>query len=115
MNPLEVATVSQREVRREGAMSKATPGPWHLHDMETAVVCGPDHRALAACDARSRDAEENRANARLIAAAPALADALAALVLDADCDHATEGESSHVCVSRELVERARVALKEAGR
>lgn len=49
-----------------------TDGPWHLHDMETATVCGSDHLAIADCNARSRVEGENIANARLVSAAPDL-------------------------------------------
>jgi hypothetical protein len=56
-----------------------------------------------------------RANARLIAASPELADALEALVLSADCDHHSEPDDAHVVVQRDGIERARAALKAAGR
>ena len=56
--------------------ARATPGPWHLHDTETATVCGPDGIAIACCEARSRTGVVQDANARLISAAPDLYEAL---------------------------------------
>ena len=53
-----------------------TPGPWHLHDMESNTVCGSDHLAIADCNASSRAQLENEDNARLIASAPDLYEAL---------------------------------------
>lgn len=61
-------------------MSEHTPGMWHLHDMEANVICGPDHLAIADCNARSRTPEENAANVRLIVVAPELLEALRNLV-----------------------------------
>ncbi len=43
-----------------------TPTPWKLHDMETATVVGPDHLAIADCNARSRSTDECIENAAYI-------------------------------------------------
>ncbi len=57
-------------------MSKHTKGPWKLHDMEERTIVGNDHIYVAGSNAGSRPDEENKANARLISAAPELLEAL---------------------------------------
>jgi len=51
---------------------KHTKGPWHLHNMEKNTVCGPKGFTVAVTDMYARAPIENKANARLIAAAPEL-------------------------------------------
>lgn len=57
-------------------MSKHTKGPWRMHDMEKNTIVGNDHLAIADTNATSRSSEENKANAKLIAAAPELLECL---------------------------------------
>ena len=73
---------------------KHTPGPWHYvkrtcGDGGSGTVTGPDNRSIMACNnSVDRTKEEKLANARLIAAAPDLLEALreAADILSANCD-----------------------------
>ena len=57
-----------------------TPGPWHIYGLPVqARILGPNGEAVAACRAKYRDdasAATRNANARLIAAAPELYEAL---------------------------------------
>ena len=53
-----------------------TPGPWHEHSVELYIVCGANGQAVADTEADSIDQDERFANARLIAAAPDLLEAL---------------------------------------
>lgn len=59
--------------------AQPTPGPWSINEQNPDVceVVGPDDEPLALAYSERPEAE---ANARLIAAAPALRDALAELV-----------------------------------
>lgn len=56
--------------------TKHTPGPWHVGMKPGPAVYGPEGEQVAGLFVPMLPEEENRANARLIAAAPALADAL---------------------------------------
>jgi hypothetical protein len=56
---------------------KHTPGPWHTGTDEDAnVVYGPNLECVVECGNDDGDAERERADARLIAAAPAMLSAL---------------------------------------
>lgn len=84
-------------------MSAHTPGPWALDPCAsgwTLIANGQDitSEPFDACDA----------DARLIAAAPELLEALQALVGEADL-----GELDHDDETRELIERARDAIERA--
>jgi len=60
--------------------TKHTPGPWRVEDV--FFIFGPDQHQTADSRTWSRTPEEDEANARLIAAAPELLEALQeALVL----------------------------------
>ena len=61
-------------------VNEATPGPYHLHDMERFTICGPDHLAIALCEAKNRSDEENQANTDLLAASWEMLQALEAIV-----------------------------------
>ena len=54
---------------------KHIQGPWHLHDREDNIVCGPMGISIADCNAKHRSKEENLANAKRIVAAPELLEA----------------------------------------
>lgn len=56
-------------------MTAYTPGPWHVHAKEPNVIMA-SHCMIAECGDTT---PEDRANARLIAAAPDLLEALRAL------------------------------------
>ena len=67
--------------------AKHTPGPWKARFEEAYYVTGPDLGRVAMMNLKGayglggrRTGEESAANCRLIAAAPALYEALAALV-----------------------------------
>lgn len=64
--------------------AQRTPGPWRVDKF--GVVVGPRGIAVADCNILHirRGEEENRKNARLVAAAPDLLDALKAVVAIAD-------------------------------
>lgn len=73
-------------------MSKHTKGKWKLHDMEEHTIVGSDHLYIAGSNAGSRPDKENRANARLIAAAPELLEACKKAMssrIDGSCVYAT--------------------------
>ena len=63
-------------------MSKHTPGPWQFHELRGDDGLGyirpnpQDYLEIAHHGDTGRSAEENRANARLISAAPELLEAL---------------------------------------
>ena len=59
-------------------MNKHTPGPWTLHELDSTRILGKDG-AVANAYAPSHLVTEADANARLIAAAPELLEALGAL------------------------------------
>lgn len=100
-------------------MSKYTPGPWNYSfesvDPEWAVVSKGGGAIVANVNADSR----KEANARLIAAAPEMAEALLEMIFIVEqyikdcgpCDHAV-----NICVCGENAEldQAKAALKKAG-
>lgn len=101
--------------------SKHTPGPWRL----TAIPAGNSLTVMVSgsagydlVDALGNDAPTNPADARLIAAAPELAEALAELVRMADdtrydtepCNWSTDAKLSR----HEKLRMARAALAKAG-
>lgn len=65
-------------------MSKHTLGPWRLHDMEENTVVDATGNAVADCNGRSNPNHRNRANARLVAAAPEILAALEGLLAVAE-------------------------------
>ena len=90
-----------------------TPGPWTV-DPKTLAVYAPDRHGHAAavlvadCDCSWLLANEIRANAALVAAAPDLLAALQALVGEADL-----GEIDHDDSTRALLAQARAAIARA--
>ncbi len=66
-------------------MMKHTPGPWALHEGKTAVN-GADGRLVASCGFLPyRNKWDSEANARLIASAPDLLEALELIIFDIEC------------------------------
>ena len=61
-------------------MTKHTPGPWHIGMKPGPIIYGPLGEQVAVPTALFLGAEEARVNARLIAAAPELLEALKGLV-----------------------------------
>jgi len=57
-----------------------TPGPWHIGMKPGPIVYGPQGEQVANMLPCMLERDEHNANVRLIAAAPALLEALAALV-----------------------------------
>ena len=57
--------------------TKHTPGPWHVGMKPGPIVYGSEGEQVASLVVPMLPEQENRANARLIAKAPELADALA--------------------------------------
>ena len=68
--------------------TKHTPGPWHVGMKPGPIVYGSEGEQVASLVVPMLPEQENRANARLIAKAPELADALAWALeqLDDDLD-----------------------------
>lgn len=64
--------------------SKHTPGPWDVDEGDKSTIYELDAANPIAEVFSDRSAEENEANARLIAAAPELLDALTALLDEAE-------------------------------
>lgn len=89
---------------------KHTPGPWtadgftveaDCNGIVVAEVRGPDHRARG--KERMEDFEYCRGNARLIAAAPELLDALCTVILEHDAGGVTLATMSE---AREVIAKA---------
>jgi hypothetical protein len=71
----------EERIARLDAASKHTPGPWERHERYDVVIArlggeGEAFRGVADCRTVDVEGEERAANARLIAAAPDLLDAL---------------------------------------
>ena len=82
-------------------MSGHTPGPWHLRaDDPCMVVCEAEYFAIADC-AGGTDRDE--ANARLIAAAPDLLEALQAMC---SCEYGTDAALIAVRKARAAIAKA---------
>lgn len=103
-----------------------TPGPWALHHRTAYTVVGPDgSRTVATCggyqnnqDAAAVDAE-NRANARLIASAPKMlealkeADALFPLALGSIATHDAANSERCIAEARTILARISGAIAQA--
>ena len=89
-------------------MSAHTPGPWFWAD--NVPDAPPHYRMIVDADGATvcDPSPMGEADARLMAAAPALLEALQALVGEADL-----GELDHDDETRELIERARDAIERA--
>ena len=114
--------------------SKHTPGPWAVrHD---DMVCSKEGRIIADCESTSPPIAEDKANATLIAAAPAMYEALLSILPATDIvsgqetdncrwcgrdytDHAVEtGETLELCSSDDCpgyIARAALAQAEGRR
>lgn len=104
------------EALREGRKSGHTPGPWFYDAVDQSIVpTNEDHLSICQIDRMDKDGgpkgfkfgEESLANARLIAAAPALYEALQFFV-----DH--PGVWQLCSPNSEAMTRARAALTQAG-
>ena len=96
--------------------TKATPGPWHHHDMEEMTVCGPDNLCVARTDAKGRSLDKNEANAHLIAAAPSLlaaAEAWEACFKNHEGEIFGEGLPAQIAVG-DAIELTKAAITKAG-
>ena len=89
-------------------MSAHTPGPWGL---DGNLIEGPDGERVACITAYSRRTPKQKANARLIAAAPDLLAALQALV--AELDGPGKPYSSDSYAPPQFIETARAAIAKA--
>lgn len=58
--------------------AKHTPGPWIVTEYSAGMICvaGPDHKDLCAVGYNRTEGRDDVANAHLIAAAPAMYEAL---------------------------------------
>lgn len=95
-----------------------TPGPWTVFDEKWGIGVTAPQADIAHCSGfdtnRSRD--EERVNARLIAASPELLDALepfAKLFLPEDLDIEPMGGDEEYHISRDVVRAARAAIAKA--
>ena len=88
-------------------MSKHTPGPWQVGHFDSNMICDSDgaNRGCAPIARVEGTAAERRANARLIAAAPELLEALRGLL-----DPATNEDGEWY---RQAREAARAAIAKA--
>ena len=95
-------------------MNKHTPGPWKAHFEEAYYVTGPDRGRVAMMLnlkgahglGGRRTGEESAANARLIAAAPELLEALQALDV-------LFGHLASDCTQYDWIGRARTVIAKA--
>lgn len=85
-----------------------TPGPWEYHD-STGIITGDDGSTLI-CDGLKSSLPEVRANAHLIASAPAMYDALA---LVADRLDYLENLWGSEGVTRTIADRVKAAIAQA--
>lgn len=97
-------------------MSRHTPGPWHVSESldgtMTEVMAGPIYIAPAVWQASvgtDNQQQEREANARLIAAAPSLLEALEQIVSEAE----NEGMITESCIAsaRALISEAKGGAK----
>jgi hypothetical protein len=101
-------------------MSKHTPGPWkarYMGAIGAMTDATPDAHCLRIiARAISDDKEERDANARLIAAAPALAEALSGLLraVDGCCVPCAGTPSGNIDRAKTAYEAARAVLRDAG-
>jgi hypothetical protein len=109
--------------------SKATPGPWVVNRGEHSYIKNPFYKGIVALVSSSpslmvvnpndhcTSREEWEANARLIAAAPDLLEALKALVIDANrlCDRNLGGTYEEDCRRTLVAARAALLKAEEGR
>lgn len=103
---VEVLYYSGLTDNREGATemkAQHTPGPWKVSRRANRFICTELGEVLAMCDS-SQSVDRNKANARLIAAAPELLEALIEL---ANCGADAWGED------RPCVADARAAIAKA--
>jgi hypothetical protein len=96
-------------------MSKHTPGPWTFGHWGDDFWVSPDSSGLTQKVARvtwgmGEERKEGRENARLIAAAPELLEALSGLV---DACEAHNSANGREMVDRHALERARAAIAKA--
>ena len=88
-------------------MSKHTPGPWKAHFDEAYFVTGPDLGRVAMMMnlkgahglGGRRSGNESAANARLIAAAPDLLEALQ-VIADGKCAEGEEAEIARAAIAK---------------
>lgn len=95
--------------------NKYTPGPWRAEGWKGVVVNGSDGVTLALCpgDATKNGLEQVQANAKLIAAAPELVEALELCRTWFDC-YGPHEANKKTDKAREAVQAARAALAKAG-
>lgn len=89
-------------------MTKHTPGPWVVNPIQLNQIATPDARLEIARATVLRDQHETIANARLIAAAPELLEALKAIVKSL-ADQDDEGLIEH---AQQMID-ARAAIAKA--
>lgn len=102
---------AQAIAKRENA--KHTPGPWKATE-KTVTAPETEDRLGMECRLYGGNSRDNRANARLIAAAPDLLDACQAMIAwdDREKDHAVDFyDRMGLCV--EAFEKARAAIAKA--
>lgn len=95
-----------------------TPGPWAV-DPKTLEVYAPDRHGhasavrVAECGRTLLPANEMRANAALVAAAPDLLAALSELVAEWDVRHADEDHRTGYTLDTGGISQARIAIARA--
>lgn len=91
-------------------MSKHTPGPWEVRKNEPWVIAKAygNMKSVVHLNLPIEQSEEQRANARLIAAAPDLLEALELML-----DRFRDTEGSHGQWEEEATENARAAIAKA--
>ena len=104
-------------------MQKFTPGPWRTIDGDSVVnVVGPEGQPIAATTSKAyyeRHDAEDKANARLISAAPELYEALSAVVVgEPGMENALWGDlpdeaAGTITIRLRDIRKARAALAKA--
>ena len=91
-----------------------TPGPWTVAPTNSGLMIRSEAQPGYLAEIRyAKDERQHKANARLIAAAPALAEALRAIIEqhDSGASYIAGYDASHFIAA---LESARAALKQAG-
>ena len=91
-------------------MSKHTPGPWRVVKHDKLVVVDDERMTIMCNFPYSLSVEQNMADARLIAAAPELLEALQSIAECCDEDHAARDYASRQTEIRGI---ARAAIRKA--
>jgi hypothetical protein len=106
-----------REEAADAMRQSHTPGPWRVEITEQAISVGTENVNICVMSCADGSLESEKADAHLIAAAPALVEALEELLLATgnavvwlDFNGSKEGELATLAILRKAMEPAKAAL-----